>query len=391
MAAKSKRKTTKATKTNTGSGRRILGMTRSPNQWALYGFLVVVVALGGYLIYNATRAASQPELKSDLAGGYCLTDDNNGGAGSLVSAYLCNGGADQYFSTRSAANGPELAVGAGCLVPQGSSSTRLGGPDVAIGSCGSSTADAAWGGLWTTGTSGDGNRYYRNNRTGECLHATAGSSVTVAACDTGAASMQWIPSTYSSSGGGGGSTPKPPVGGGTGYNDPLRAVQANGSLKRERVDQGVDYDGNGPVYAVGPGIITNTNNSGWPEGNFISEELTQAPASTYHVYVYVAETCTPTVSVGEHVTSNTVICDMHTGGTGIETGFAVPGEPEAMPLIGHGCFTDGTVPPTIFGLAYDAVLQALGAPGGTITPGTTQCQGTWPSNWPSQSSISNLF
>ncbi len=176
------------------------------------------------MLYNATRAASQPELKSDLAGGYCLTDDNNGGAGSLVSAYLCNGGADQYFSTRSAANGPELAVGAGCLVPQGSSSTRLGGPDVAIGSCGSSTADAAWGGLWTTGTSGDGNRYYRNNRTGECLHATAGSSVTVAACDTGAASMQWIPSTYSSSG-----TPPPTPGTSTGCYGKTLALGASGS------------------------------------------------------------------------------------------------------------------------------------------------------------------
>src|SRR5580704_5814894 len=91
------------------SGRSWLVIGRRPfTSLMTLAFAILFVAVGGYLIYNASRAGSQPELKSDLASqNYCLTDDNDGGPGSYVSAYLCNGSPSQYFSTRSAKNGPE--------------------------------------------------------------------------------------------------------------------------------------------------------------------------------------------------------------------------------------------------------------------------------------------
>ncbi len=45
------------------------------------------------------------------------------------------------------------------------------------------------------------------------------------------------------------------------YADPLRAVRG---LTPERIDQGVDYSGFGPIYAIGDGVVLSTANSGWP-------------------------------------------------------------------------------------------------------------------------------
>jgi murein DD-endopeptidase MepM/ murein hydrolase activator NlpD len=103
----------------------------------------------------------------------------------------------------------------------------------------------------------------------------------------------------------------------SGYANPLRSVSA---LNGERVDQGVDFSGSGPVYAVGNGTIENTHNAGWPQGNFITYVLNSGPAKGFEVYV--AEDCTPTVSVGQAVTPNTVICTMFEGSSGIEIGWA---------------------------------------------------------------------
>ena len=47
------------------------------------------------------------------------------------------------------------------------------------------------------------------------------------------------------------------------YRNPLRSIH---SLKGGRIDQGVDYSGSGPVYALGKGTVLNLHNSGWPDG-----------------------------------------------------------------------------------------------------------------------------
>ena len=59
--------------------------------------------------------------------------------------------------------------------------------------------------------------------------------------------------------------PVTPFVGGT-YGNPLRSIAG---LSPERIDQGVDYHGYGPIYALGNGVILSVYNSGWPGGTFI--------------------------------------------------------------------------------------------------------------------------
>lgn len=147
----------------------------------------------------------------------------------------------------------------------------------------------------------------------------------------------------------------PPV-----YENPLRAVTG---LVPERIDQGADFSGTGPVYPIGDAVITNAQatNSGWPGGGWITYRLTDGPAAG--LYVYVAENVTPTVSVGQAVTPSTVIANMYQGYYGIETGWAMPSgytaesqAPEAGGISGAGPF------PTELGTNFDELLQALGVP-----------------------------
>ena len=117
-------------------------------------------------------------------------------------------------------------------------------------------------------------------------------------------------------------TPSPPVspspqGSSSGYTNPFRAVSV---LSPERIDEGVDYAGFGPVYAMGNGVVLNTVGPGWPGGTFVAYQLTDGPASG--LVVYLAEDVAPSVRVGQAVSSSTVIGQMFEGPDGIETGWA---------------------------------------------------------------------
>src|SRR5215472_17138111 len=103
------------------------------------------------------------------------------------------------------------------------------------------------------------------------------------------------------------------------YHNPFRAVRG---LTRGRIDQGVDYYGSGPVYALGPGTVLRSvaTGSGWPGGGFLAYRLDAGPDKGQ--IVYVAENFTPSVSVGDHVTWTDVVGDMHGG---IETGWGAGG------------------------------------------------------------------
>jgi hypothetical protein len=165
----------------------------------------------------------------------------------------------------------------------------------------------------------------------------------------------------------------------SGYLNPLRAVSG---LVPERVDQGVDFAGTGPVYAIGDAVVTDAMgvNSGWPGGGWVSYQLTDGPDAG--LVVYVAEDITPTVQVGQHVSSATVIANMYSGGDGIETGWAAAQTsltaesqmPEAGGIGGGGPF------PTMVGLSFDGLLQSLGVP---ASPGAgTSGYGTLPAGYP---------
>lgn len=157
--------------------------------------------------------------------------------------------------------------------------------------------------------------------------------------------------------------PTPPGGGATvPYLNPLRGLQG---ITAERIDMGVDYGGSGPVYALGPGVITSILNPGWgppagvAPGAFIAERLTAGPLAGR--YVYVAEGVQPAVQVGQQVDATTIIG--HATGGGLETGFAEP--PGTGFALARHEFTGNN--PTSIGAAYANILQKLGAP----TPGVS--------------------
>jgi len=152
-----------------------------------------------------------------------------------------------------------------------------------------------------------------------------------------------------------------------GYRNPLRGIS---SLIPERIDEGVDFGGSGPVYALGDAVITNAtgNSAGWPGGGWITYQLTDGPDAG--LMVYVAEDVTPAVQVGQHVSASTVIASMFAGGDGIETGWAQPSGLSAESQLPEAGGISGTGPfPTRIGVNFDELLQSLGVP---AAPNRTQ-------------------
>lgn len=145
-----------------------------------------------------------------------------------------------------------------------------------------------------------------------------------------------------------------------GYLNPLRAVR---SLLPQEVDQGVDYCGSGPVYAIGSGVVLNTVNPGWPGGAFISYRLSGGPARG--LVVYVAENVTPMVGVGEPVGPTTVLGWLHDSGTCLETGWADPSNPVER-AAARAEYTGKNS--TAYGLNFNALLDTLGARPGLVQP-----------------------
>ncbi len=157
-----------------------------------------------------------------------------------------------------------------------------------------------------------------------------------------------------------------------GYVDPLRAIAG---LSPERIDQGVDYSGYGPIYPIGDGVVLNTVNTGWPGGTFITYRLTDGPAAG--LVVYAAEDIQPSVQVGEQVSPTTVLGTMYEGPDGIETGWADSAGNGATMAYVAGQFTGANA--TAYGANFSQLLAALGAPPG-VPNGTPA--GSLPSNWP---------
>ena len=165
---------------------------------------------------------------------------------------------------------------------------------------------------------------------------------------------------------------------GAGYRNPLRGVSG---LIPERIDDGVDFAGLGPVYALGDAVVTGATgtNFGWPGGGWITYRLTSGPAAG--MVVYVAEDITPAVATGQRVSPTTVIGTMFDGGDGIETGWAQPTSlsaeselPEAGAIGGAGPF------PTRVGVNFDELLQSLGV---ATAPNRTQpAFGLLPAGYP---------
>jgi hypothetical protein len=157
-----------------------------------------------------------------------------------------------------------------------------------------------------------------------------------------------------------------------GYLNPMRGVT---SLLPQEVDQGVDYCASGPVYALGDGTVVSTYDNQWPSGVFISYRLSNGPAKG--LYVYVAEDVAPTVRIGEHVTPETVVGDVHDALTCLETGWAdPPSYPERAAA--HAEFNGENS--TAYGLNFNTLLEALGSRPGLPQPDGPP--GPIPASWP---------
>jgi hypothetical protein len=161
----------------------------------------------------------------------------------------------------------------------------------------------------------------------------------------------------------------------TPYKNPLRGIH---NLTRERIDQGVDYAGSGPLYSVGKGTVLQVSNSGWPGGAFIAVRLSDGPAAGE--VVYEAENITPHVHVGQSVTADTVLGTLNPGFPHLEIGWGSPkfiGESYWAQL--NGAYPDNCS--TSFGINFNQLLESLGAPSGVPEPST--CRGGLPSGFPS--------
>jgi LysM repeat protein len=162
-----------------------------------------------------------------------------------------------------------------------------------------------------------------------------------------------------------------------GYENPLRAVRY---LTPQRIDQGVDYAGSGPVYALGDGVVLNTTNPGWPGGGFISYRLSSGPAAG--AVVYVAENVVPAVQVGQQVTPTTVVGTLVDASPDMEIGWSSPtgaGESAARAAGQWSTYDDSSSIPTAYGENFSQLLSALGAPAGLSEAPE---QGSLPAGWP---------
>jgi hypothetical protein len=162
------------------------------------------------------------------------------------------------------------------------------------------------------------------------------------------------------------------------YLNPLRNTD---DLVLERIDQGVDFSGSGPVYALGDGVVTNASADypGW-DGGWITYQLTDGPAAG--LMVYVAEDITPSVQIGQQVSASTVIGEMFEGGEGIEMGWAQPSGANAESQLPVAGAVGGLGPfPTMVGLNFDELLETVGVP---AAPNRYQpASGLLPENYPS--------
>lgn len=155
------------------------------------------------------------------------------------------------------------------------------------------------------------------------------------------------------------------------YADPFRDAK----ISAERIDAGVDYYVDGPIYALGNAIVTNV---GKPSGTsvFSSDmpvyQLLDGPFAEKYVYNDEHLTIAPGIRAGMRVDSNTVL---YHGYASIECGWSD----------GHGSMAwdlDGDIEGqrTAWGQSFSDLLESTGCiPGLTLGRPITM---TLPKGWP---------
>lgn len=151
----------------------------------------------------------------------------------------------------------------------------------------------------------------------------------------------------------------------SGYVNPLARAQVRG----ERVDQGVDYAGQGQLVTIGAARVTfvGTQATGWP-GAFIEYRLLRGPDAG--CFVYYAEGVNPAarLHVGELLPAGHPIATIIPGwSTGIELGWGAGRSTTSLALM-HGWTQrdDAQDRASPAGKSFSTLIAELGGPAGRI-------------------------
>ena len=169
------------------------------------------------------------------------------------------------------------------------------------------------------------------------------------------------------------------------YQNPFRDVH---NIAGAGIDAGVDYSGDGPVYAIGNGsVVTADPHSSWVGGNSVVYKLSDGGA--VGKLIYVTENCTvsPSLKVGQSVDANTVLCTMHNSYPFIETGWTAEAPGHVNPLAyADNCYykapgaTITAKTSTAYGINFNDLMKKLGAPNSGLLAPPITC--TLPNGWP---------
>jgi murein DD-endopeptidase MepM/ murein hydrolase activator NlpD len=157
-----------------------------------------------------------------------------------------------------------------------------------------------------------------------------------------------------------------PTSGPSNYVNPL----AGARVKPERIDQGVDYAGSGPLVAIGAGTVTYvaTTDTGWP-GSFIEYRLIDGPDAG--CYVYYAEGVNPAAGlrVGDSLAPGQRIASIIAGWpTGIELGWGAGTSTATYAAETHQwtAASDEDSVASAAGKSFSALIASLGGPPGKV-------------------------
>ena len=140
------------------------------------------------------------------------------------------------------------------------------------------------------------------------------------------------------------------------YRNPYRDVV---DLAWAGIDQGVDFSGAGPVYAIGPGRVTVvTTSSGWPGGGAVAYTFLSGEKAGQSVYF--VENIAPKVKPGQLVDSSVVIATMRNAYPYTESGWSHPGTVDPLAPLNPNPHS-----PKPQGAAFNEFLRSLGTPVGS--------------------------
>lgn len=157
------------------------------------------------------------------------------------------------------------------------------------------------------------------------------------------------------------------------YVTPFASLHGSGPFKFAGVDEGTDWSGAGPIYAIGDALITNATpqdgGTGWPGHGYPALQGTGAlicyqllGGSRQGSYIYLAENVdpVPNLRVGQRVRAGTHIATARGQFPYIETGWAANGHGMTLARA-HGDKPTKSPHPTPDGQNFYDFLKSIGA------------------------------